>query len=85
MLRGMSTGRDRERIDLHHLRVLAWLVARNRYSAEPRRVEGGRRGKARIATFTYYVEMADYREADEAVKEMLARDGGSRHQEAPPR
>src|SRR5690606_15786853 len=71
----MSTDRDRERrrLDLHTLRVLAWLVQRDKYRAEPRRVEGGRRGKARIARFTYHVEIEDLREAEAAVREIVAR------------
>ncbi|MQA00999.1 MAG: hypothetical protein GEU80_17070 [Dehalococcoidia bacterium] len=64
----MSTQRD---IDLHHLRILAWCVMRGRDQSEPRRVEGGHRGKARIATFTFYVEMPDFREANEAVRQII--------------
>lgn len=41
------------RIDREALRILAWRVQRNRYSAEPIGIDGGRRGKARIATFTF--------------------------------
>jgi|GEM_PF-4082911 len=57
-----------ERIDrdLEVLRILAWCVQRNRYSAEPVRIDGGRRGKARIGTFTFYVEATDLAEGREA-------------------
>lgn len=47
-----------------------------RYSAEPLRIEGGRRGKARIATITFYLEAADLNEARNAVREILARRDG---------
>jgi len=61
---------------LHNLRILAWCVARGRYSAEPMSVEGGRRGKARIRTFTYYLEQEDFAEANLAVMEILRRNAG---------
>lgn len=59
-----TAAQKQERIkrDLETLRILAWCVQRNRYSAEPARSDGGRRGKARIATFTSYVEAADLNE-----------------------
>lgn len=57
--------------DLHHLRMLAWCVQRDKYRAEPRRIEGGRRGAARMVTLTFHVEMADYAEADRAVREIV--------------
>lgn len=66
-----QTRRRRQR-DLHQLRILAWCVARDRYSAEPRRTEGGRRGRARIVALTFYVEQEDYRAADIAVSEIEA-------------
>lgn len=56
--------------DLEALRIFAWCVQRNRYSAEPVRIDGGRRGKARIGTFTFYLEAADIAEAREAVREI---------------
>lgn len=62
--------RDR---DLEALRILAWCVQRDRYSAEPMRMDGGHRGKARIGTFTFYLEAADIAEAREAVQEILRR------------
>lgn len=62
--------------DLEALRILAWLVQRGRYNAEPMRMEGGRRGKARIATFTFYAEAADLREARDAVREIVRRRAG---------
>ena len=68
-----DAGEQRRRHDLHELRILAWCVQRDKYRAQPRRVEGGHRGKARIVTLTFYVEMADYREADAAVSEIDAR------------
>ena len=72
----MESAADAERRrsrDLHELRILAWCVARDKYSAEPRRTEGGRRGRARIVTLTFYVEAEDYRAADTAVSEIEAR------------
>jgi hypothetical protein len=59
--------------DLDLLRSVAWCVQRMRYSAEPLRIEGGRRGKARIATITFYLEAADLNEARDAVREIMAR------------
>jgi len=58
---------------LHNLRILAWCVARGRYHAEPMSVEGGRRGKARIRTFTFHLDQADFAEADVAVKAIMRR------------
>ena len=71
----MESARDAERRrsrDLHELRILAWCVARDKYSAEPRRTDGGRRGRARIVTLTFYVEPEDYRAADTAVSQIEA-------------
>jgi hypothetical protein len=59
--------------DLHELRILAWCVARDKYSSEPRRTDGGRRRRARIVTLTFYVEQEDHRAADAAVSEIEAR------------
>lgn len=66
-----QAARRRDR-DLHALRMLAWCVMRDRYSAERPRVEGGHRGSARIWTFTFYLEAEDYREADESVRAAVA-------------
>jgi|GEM_PF-7097235 len=65
--------RQRRDRDLEALRILAWCVQRGRYSAEPMRMEGGRRGKARIGTFTFYLEAADLAAAREAVKAIMDR------------
>ena len=68
-----AQAKRRRQRDLHELRILAWCVARDKYSAEPRRTEGGRRGRARIVTLTFYVEHEDYRAADIAVSEIEVR------------
>ena len=65
--------RQRRDRDLEALRILARCVQLNRYSAEPMRVEGGRRGKARIATFTFYIGTTDLNEARDAVREIVRR------------
>jgi len=62
---------------LHNLRILAWCVARGRYSAEPVAVEGGHRGATRIRTFTFHLEQADFAEANEAVRELVRRNGAA--------
>ncbi len=64
---------QRRAADLEALRILAWCVQRNRYSAEPVRIDGGRRGKARVATFTFYLEAADLSQARDAVREIVRR------------
>jgi hypothetical protein len=69
-----ATDAERRRSrDLRELRILAWCVARDKYRAEPRRTDGGRRGRARIVTLTFYVEAEDYRAADHAVSRIEAR------------
>jgi len=70
--------RRRER-DLDDLRALAWLVMRDRYNREEPRVDGGRRGKARIRTMVYYIEAADWREAVEAVEAIKLGGAGRAH------
>ncbi len=62
--------------DLELLRMVAWCVQRMRYAAEPLRMEGGRRGKARVATVTFYVEAADLNEARDAVRRLQREPGG---------
>lgn len=77
MLQRETDAQKQERIerDLDALRILAWLVQRGRYSAEPMRMEGGRRGKVRIAAFTFHIEAADLREARDAVREIVRSTG----------
>lgn len=73
-----SEDQKRHRIarDLHDLRCLAWLVQRGRYNREPRQTTGGRRGRARITTFTFYAEPADLIDAEQAVRRMREEERG---------
>ncbi len=67
------TPEARRASDLHTLRMLAWLVKQDRYRAERPRLERGHRGKADLVTIVMYAEAADWREADEAVRALEAR------------
>jgi hypothetical protein len=60
-------------LHLHHLRILAWCVARGRYHADPVVTEGGHRGRTRLRTFTFTLEQADFAEANAAVREIARR------------
>ena len=68
-----EAARLRRDLDLHHLRILAWCVARARYSADPVVTEGGHRGRTRLRTFTFTLEQADFAEANEAVRDLVRR------------
>lgn len=74
--RATETPAERQRRidnDLHDLRVLAWLVARNRYNREGPTREGGHRGKPEIITQVWYAEPQDLLEAERAVREIVRR------------
>lgn len=58
----------RRAADLHTLRVLAPLVQRDRYRADPVRVERLRKTSVTIRSYTWHIEAPDWNEGEAAVR-----------------